>query len=160
MKFLKILALFLFVINSFSQNQKNDTSILNSFFNETNYSSKKTQLFKRIIVSNSSTKTTEEWIHFFNKEETKNKNNFLELFYIAQCKSMLYNHVKAFEKSNDILYSFYYKYKYAANKDKLCKILNTLSNNNIKLNICFNLQKGLLYIKICNKIKIIMFTDF
>lgn len=134
MKFLKIVALFLFVINSFSQNQKNDTIILNSFLNETSYSNKKTQLFKRIVVSNSSTKTTEEWIHFFNKEETKNKNNFLELFYIVQCKSMLYIHGKAFEKSNNILYSFYSKYKYVANKDKLCNILNTLSNNYIKLN--------------------------
>jgi|TARA_B110000240_G_scaffold121369_1_gene135618 two-component sensor histidine kinase len=134
MKFLKIIALFLFVINSFSQDQKNDTIILNSFLNQTNYSNKKIQLFKRILVSNSSTKTTEEWIHFFNKEETKTINNFNELFYIVQCKSMLYIHVEAYEKSNDILYSFYYKYKNVANKDKLCSILNTLSNNYIKLN--------------------------
>jgi two-component sensor histidine kinase len=134
MKFLKTITLLLFVTNSFATIKKNDSLKSITFFNYTNYDIKKVRLFNNIVLSNSSGKSTKEWIHFFNIEETKYENNFSELFHITRCKTILYNHTGNFEKSNKILYSFYYKYKNTANKNKLCQILKTLSNNCIKLN--------------------------
>ena len=134
MKFLKTIALLLFVINSFSQVKKNDSITSATFLDHKNYDTKKVQLFKNIVLNNSSAKTTEKWIHFFNNEETKYKNNFSALFYIVRCKTILYNYSGNFEKSNKILFRFYYKYKNVANKDKLCEILKRLSHNCIKLN--------------------------
>ncbi|TXD51538.1 MULTISPECIES: tetratricopeptide repeat protein [unclassified Polaribacter] len=134
MKFLKFLALLLCVLNSFSQDKEKDSIELTSFFNEKTYNSKKARLFKSILENNSSTTTTEEWILFFKNEETKNKNNFSELFHVIKCQSLLFIHEKAYDKSNEILYRFYYTYKNVANKNDLCNLLNILTKNCIQLN--------------------------
>ncbi|PQJ81606.1 histidine kinase dimerization/phosphoacceptor domain -containing protein [Polaribacter glomeratus] len=133
MKFLNIFAIFLFVINSFSQVKKSDSIIYVNFLNEKNYENKK-NIFKNILKGNSTIKSTEEWIKFFNNEERKNKSDFLALYNITLCKVFLYNSERSLEKSNEILYNFYYKFKNNPEKEKLCRLLNLLFRNCEKLN--------------------------
>jgi two-component sensor histidine kinase len=133
MKFLKILAFFLFVINSFSQVKENDSIAFSNFLIEKDYLTKK-NIYRSILTDNPSIKTTKEWLNFFKNEETKYKNSFSELYFITLCKVYLLNHKGFYEKSNEIITQFYYKNKNVSEKDKLCILLNILYKNCIRLN--------------------------